>query len=269
MTLRSCRWIVLAAAGMLALAPSAAAKGPATLEICGADTCRTFKADPERGSRNLELVFSALNVGFDSTEYVPAPAPAPFYTLEVSAEGLDEGEPRTYVPSVGVTSVQMSWVRLNPSLARRYARATAGLAPAPAPAIHAARVGGVRVDDAGPYARLLGELSPAAPPADPQPHVNIILGPDRVTPWADPARALRFFPKDDLLHRGGGDWVRVPPELAAVIERDGGLQGTDTGGPPVAPLAAAGALALALLVAAGLLFARRRAGRRAPAGLAR
>ena len=267
--MRTCRWIVLAAAGMLALAPPAAAKGRATLEICGADACRTFKADPQRSNRNLELVFSVLNVAFDSTEYMPAPAPAPFYTLRVSAEGLDEGEPRTYVPSAGVASVQMSWVRLNPSLARRYARATAGLAPAPAPAIHTARVDGVRVDDVAPYARLLGELTAAAPPPGAQPHVDIILGPDRVTPWADPARPLRFFPKRDLLHRGGGDWVRVPPELAAAIELDLGLHATDAGGTPVALLTAAGALALAFLGAAWLLFARRRAGRRATAGLAR
>jgi hypothetical protein len=263
MTWRVSSRLALVASTALALAAPAAAKGPATLEICGADACRTFEADPARSDRNVELVFSALNVAFDGFEFVAAPAPAPFYTLRVSAEGLDDVEPRTYVRSEGLMSVDSRWVRLQGSLARRYLRATAGLAPAAPPVVREARVAGVTVDDPAPYGRLLDDLPRVAAAAPGQPSVEIRLTPDRVTAWADPERPLRFYADEDLLRRGF-EWVRVPPEVVAAIERDAGYE-TDAGAIRAVPLALAAAIAATLLAAGWLLLARRRGARRAPA----
>ena len=263
MTWRARRWLLLAATALV-LAPSAAAKGPATLEICGAEACRTFETSAKRDDRNLELVFSALNVAVDSTAYAPAPAPALFYTLRVSAEWVDEVETRTYVRSHGLVSLGNSWIRLDPSLARRYARASARLAPLPPPVIRAARVGGMRVDDLAPYARLLEELPRTYPRSPGQPHVDVALTPDRVTPWVDPTRPLRFFPATDLLRRGS-EWVRVPPDVAAAIEEDAASTRTDAGRTSIGALAAVAAPLLALAGGAGVVLARRRGFRRASA----
>ena len=251
------RSAALAAGVSLVLAPAAAAKGPATLEICGATECRTFRADPSRGGRNAVLVFSVLNEALDSTRFRPAPPPSPYFTLQVDAEGLDAPEPRTYVPASELMSQGSSWIAAQPDIAAALKRATTDLEPAPPPPIRSATVAGLRVDDPALYARLLGAFPAADPPADRSSAVEIALRGDRVTPWTDPDRPLRYLAATDLLQRGP-DWVRVPPALAADVERDLASVGTDARGASAGAVAIAVLLGLALLLVAWRTIGRRR-----------
>ncbi len=265
MTWHACRSLLAVAATVLLLAPAAGAKGSASLEICGADGCRSIHAAGDRPGANAKLVFGVLDEATASTSYTHAPAPAPFYTLEVRAEGLDLREPQTYVPRRSALSQGTSWVAVRPTLARSLERATAGLTPTPAPTVRRATVAGVAVADPTPYARLL-ELPPTrARPAPQSPYVEIALRGDRVSPWTDPRRPLRFFVHDELV-QNGPDWRHVPPDLAATVARDLTAAGRHERDRGLASISTAALLAGGLLLVAWMTLARARraAARRAP-----
>ena len=258
MALLRLRAAAAAAAVSVVLAPAADAKGPATLEICGATECRTFRADPTRGGRNVELVFGVLNEALDSTRFRPSPPPSPYFTLKVDAEGLDAPDPRTYIPSAQLMSHGSSWVAAQAGFAAALRRATADLEPSPPPRVRSVIVGGVRADDPSLYARLLDGFAEADPPADRSGVVEIVLRGDRVTPWTDPERPLRYVAALDLLQRGP-EWVRVPPPLAADVERDLASIGADARGASAGAVGVAVLIGLALLLVAWRTVGRRRA----------
>ena len=211
--------MVTFAAAALVLAPPAAAKGPLSLEICGAGECRRF-AD----RTHWRLVTGVLDL-YGAFRFARTSPPARYYELKVNGPGLGEwlGEDRTiyFVPSRAVARTPSSWIKPGPALVRSLRRAVDGLPPWPRPELTAVTVNG-RLTEAAPYERLLGDL----PVADPGPAlgdaVEIRVSFERRTPWTTTRRALQYFPAQRILHRDTA-WFRPPAEVARQVEVDAGL----------------------------------------------
>jgi hypothetical protein len=252
--------LVAALAATLVAAPSAVAKGPVDLEICGAGECRTLRGSGYRG-----IAYDLLDV-FGTFSFAKAPEPTAYYRLELKGRAVTDwlGEQRRlfFVPSHGVVRTGSSWVTPRAGVLRRLRVAVRGLRPWPAPALARVEVNG-RSADPAPYAALLETLPVAEPKPELGDRVEIHLFFERPTPWTTGRRPIRYFPTQDIFHRDS-DWFRPPRELARRIEADAGLAA-----PPAPPspngsargtlLAAAVAATLAALAAAavGLRRARR------------
>ena len=253
--------ISLVTLAALALAPAAAAKEPVTLEICGESACTKF---PER--RHERLVRGVFAV-VDTFAFAPPPTPAAYYELGFKEKWVRDWlgtEPMLFVPSRGAMYVGGEWRQVRPPVARRLDAATRRLAPWPRPRVTAVVVDGRRAPDPAPYEALLRAL-PAIDFGWSPRRVPIVLRSHRVTPWTDPARPIDYYPEDRAIHREG-EWLRVPGDLARVIERDAGLVRHRRESTPPFPwpdLAAAGGAALVAFVIAAARV--RRARRASPA----
>ena len=245
--------LALAAAAAVLLVAPATAKGPLAVEICGASDCRVFRWSMQE-RRHDALVRTVMNLdqGFS---FAPAPSGAAYYEIRVRAEWIERDRPYVYAPRQRLVAVGANWLRPRPDEAATVARAARGMRPWPAPRLAAVRVAGREADDPQAYAALLAALPPGDPPPPSARAVEISLAGDRVTPWSDPARPIRFFPGHDVVRRAG-EWRRVPPALARTIAADGGLVpdervrprgGTASSGDIAAPLAVLAAAALFVL----------------------
>lgn len=203
-------------AALLVLASPAGAKGPMTVKICGQNDCITVKddfTDPHGPGGTL--------VNTDALDFAAAPAPGPYYTLEIGGEWLDR-ETYYFVPEADVLRVGSNWLALRDKDITSMRSATRGLAPFPAPKLTRALVDGRPAANAAPYFALLGTLPAADYPPALARRVEIVLRADRPNPWTDVRRPLEYYPRLNLLHRQV-EWRSVPPRLAAVIERDAGV----------------------------------------------
>lgn len=208
----------LAVFAAVALAPTAAAKGPVALQVCGATGCKTIRDDFSGGGPNRGPISGILNS--DMLDFAASPPPAAYYRVELKADWI-ERDPAFYVPAAGVLRVGSNWLALPDRVAASMRAVTRRLAPWPPPALTRVLVNGRPVPDPAPYAALLGSL----PEADKLPtaarYLTIVLRADRPSPWTS-VRPLEYFPRSDLLHRYV-EWLEVPAAIARRIERDAGL----------------------------------------------
>jgi hypothetical protein len=237
--------LVTALLAALVVAPTATAKGPVDLEICGAGACRTLPSD-----RHDRLVFGVLE-SLGSFSFAQAPEPSAYYRLELKGRAVTDwlGEQRRlfFVPSHGVLRTGSSWIRPRAGLLRRLRVAVRGLRPWPAPALLRVEVNG-RSADPAPYAALLRTLLVAEPKPELGDPVEIHLFFERPTPWTTGRRPIRYFPTQDIFHRDS-EWFRPPTELVRRIEVDAGLVAPPA---PPSPNGSAGGTLLAAAVAAAL-----------------
>jgi hypothetical protein len=207
---------------LLVLTSPAAAKGPVTVKICGQDDCIKVKDD----FTNVHGPASGI-VMTDSLDFAAAPAPGPYYSLDIKDYWYDR-DTFYFVPGSGVLRVGSNWLALADKDVASLSAALRGLAPFPPPQLTRALVEGRPAPNAAPYFALLGTL-PAADYAPPLTRkVEIVLRADRPNPWTDVRRPFEYYPRQNLLHRQV-EWLSVPPGLATVIERDAGI--VTAGGP--------------------------------------
>src|SRR5918995_773001 len=198
---------------LFVLASPAAAKGPVTVKICGQDDCITVKDD------FTDAPYAAGGfVNTDSLDFAPSPAPSPYYSLELQAEWM-ERDTSYFVPASGVLRVGSNWLAFGRADAAALRAAIGELAPFPPPRLTRALVNGRLAANAAPYFALLGALPAADYPPPLARKVEIVLRADRLNPWTDVRRPFEYYPRRNLLHRQV-EWLGVPPQLAAVIERD-------------------------------------------------
>jgi hypothetical protein len=215
--------IATAVFAALALPSLAAAKGPVALEVCGASSCETFRWTQRADDPHADLVLGVLN--HDVLEFASAPKPAPYYGLELQADWLENvvmERKLFYVPTASVLRAGTNWLEVDEELDAALQAATQRLAPWPRPTLTRVLVNGRRAPIPQAYEALLGELPPgqAAPTLGRQ--IEIVLRADRASPWTSVPRPLDYYPRVNLLHRYV-EWFKVPPALAAVIERDAGI----------------------------------------------
>jgi hypothetical protein len=260
--------IALLAVALLALAPPAAAKGPTSLEVCGATTCRTFSDRTHNA-----LVYGVVNAEQDF-EFTSSPPLGSYYELRLQADWLEEGAlvPGQYffVPAGAALLVGTNWVRPSPALAHSLRAAVRGLEPFPEPGLTRVLVGGRVAADPAPYAALFADLPPGRAPRHSCKcfEVKIFVEADRPNPWTEPNRPLQFYAGAGVLHRRV-EWVKLPPRLSRLIEGDARFdEGLNE--PKASDLGAAGylggaaaALGLTGLLAVSLRARRRRRGREA------
>jgi hypothetical protein len=200
-------------AALLVAASPAAAKGPVTVKVCGKDDCITIKddfTDPHGPGGTL--------VNTDALDFAATPAPGPYYSLEIKGYWYDR-DTFYFVPGSEVLRVGSNWLALRDKDVASMRAVTRGLAPFPPPQLTRALVDGRPAANAAPYFALLGTLPAADYPPALARKVEIVLRADRPNPWTDVRRPLEYYPRRNVLHRQV-EWLSVPPQLAAVIERD-------------------------------------------------
>src|SRR5918995_5610183 len=194
-------------------ASPAAAKGPVTVKICGQDDCIKVKDDV------TDVHGSAGSIVMtDSLDFAAAPALGPYYSLEIKGYWYDR-DTFYFVPGSGVLRVGSNWLALADKDVASLRAALRALAPFPSPQLTRALVDGRPAANAAPYFALLGALPAADNPPALARKVEIVLRADRPNPWTDVRRPFEYYPRRNLLHRQV-EWLSVPPQLAAVIERD-------------------------------------------------
>jgi hypothetical protein len=203
-------------AALLVPASPAAAKGPVTVRICGQDSCISVKDD----FTDLHGPAGGI-VNADALDFAAAPAPGPYYSLEMKDYWMERGT-FYFVPASGVLRVGSNWLALPERDVASLVAALDGLAPFTTPKLTRALVDGRPAANATPYFALLGTLPAADYPPALTRRVEIVLRADRPNPWTDVRRPLEYYPRLNLLHRQV-EWRSVPPRLAAVIERDAGV----------------------------------------------
>ena len=144
--------------------------------------------------------------------------------------------------------VGVGWIETPPAAAAGLEELAGGLEPFPAPTV-------VRVDlepgyaaDPAPYLALVGSLPEGAYPSAKTPRVSLDLVTAEPSPWTPRgARVqLSYAPEERVILADTG-WRQVPPELAALIERDAA---SEPPGEPVAEPVAAPQPAVAAVPAA-------------------
>ncbi len=196
---------MLIAFGALVVAPAAQAKGPASLTICGRDECRQFMSQTHEA-----LVFGVLETHYGSRRE-GAPPLAPYYTLEL--DGWDEWDSSIYVPSVELVGSDKGWSNPTSRTETSLERAVEWLEPFPA-TIASVAVDGVAADDAAAFAALFDELPRTQAVLDVPPVKIEVRGLPEA--WVDRARAIEYFPKEQVMRRDH-EWVKVSPAVADVI----------------------------------------------------
>jgi hypothetical protein len=264
--IRRAALVVTAVAAALSLAPTAGAKGPLDLQICGASDCRTF-----HDRTHWRLVTGVLDV-YGAFSFARTSEPARYYELRIKGPGMEEwlGEDRAiyFVPSRGVVRSPSTWIRPRAALLRSLRAAVRGLRPWPLPTPTRVTVNG-RTAEPAAYEALLGVLQGAEPAPDLGDPVEIRFFFARATAWTTSRRPIRYFPAQNIIHRDT-EWFRPPSELARRIERDAGLTPRRAAPPPNGSggpmlLAAGAAAALGALAAATVAVRRARRPRAASA----
>jgi hypothetical protein len=229
----------------------------ASFELCGSSGCTAVTTR----AKALEAIV------FGDVPGVPPQPVAPYYELR-----FPFGDRVFFVPSRQALKPPLGathWRRVDEAAFAGLAPILARVDPWPPPVLTEVVVGGRLAADAQLYLRLYDALPAVAPPRGGPPGLWIVLRseraspwsvsipvpfPKRTAPWVNGFNLLEYLPEHRVLNRNG-EYVRLPADLASVIERDAGL--ADVGdGPGRWWLVAAAVLALAA-VAAGLVFARR------------
>jgi hypothetical protein len=183
-----------------AFSSAVSAKGPAAVQICGADACTTV--------RDAAMTHQMAWIGGSG---VRSPAASAYYTVRfVAGEGAQKSQALYYVPSAGAMRRldqrgAARWEPVNQTARDAYGLATAGLEPFAPPELTAARVGSRVVrGDASSYLRLYAAGTRFRGLVKPSKWLSIVLESAQPSPWTDGTSGLAYSPGLRLLRRDGG-----------------------------------------------------------------
>lgn len=251
--------VVGIALGVLALADTAAAKGPFTIAICGSTGCASVRQEVELREPDAlgNTLLAALHRGRLKAPTVSTPAPAPYLSLRIVEW---EGSPTFYyVPSRRLLRMAPYWFQAPGGFVRLLRRAAVELRPWPTPQLSRVLLGSRRVPDPSRYTVLMGPLAPAPVPTDAGKSVKLTLEAKPTSPWT--VVPLTCFPADRTLYRDS-QWLQLPKGVDCAPADNAGLAPTRASTAGSGPLAwiVAGSLATLLLgAAAGATLRGRRA----------
>jgi hypothetical protein len=206
----------------LAAPTGAAAKGEleeGSLLLCGPETCRSID-----DSGTLRALGNALWGEPGIGPWSPA-EPAAYFELRFDASPSDLAA--YLVPAAGKLHVQpnvrvgVGWTDVPRGADAALEELARGLEPFAAPTLARVDLDVGAVADPAPYLALLGPLPEGAYPSAKTPRVSLDLVTPEPGPWT-PRGAhvqLSYAPQERAI-LGDAGWRRVPPELAAVIDRD-------------------------------------------------
>jgi hypothetical protein len=187
---------LLALCGLaLVLVASAAGKG-FTYRVCGAGSCA-----PLPGSAALPGLFGVRTLA-------PPQRPGPYFELRAFADGGEIGR-WAYVPGshslwrrFGTSGTPgVSWTLLAPREDARWRHAVRGLSPFAAPAVTAATLGGVRVEDPASYLAVY-DAQPRVTGFGGEPLPLVLLS-SRPTPWTGAAASVDVYPRQGVVVAAG------------------------------------------------------------------
>jgi hypothetical protein len=240
------RLVLLTAAAALVAPGVAAAKELRQVQLCGPAACSTIT--DSQTLRQIPTGGEAIG---------NPPAASSFYTMKltVDADGHEDAWTVFYVPAANAIAAPdelgtIEWFSIHGAAATGLMRRlVADLEPYPKPEITRATVDGRAVaSDPGSYLELFAvEPAGEAVPNEAD-WVFIRLQSRQPSPWTSTASSFAYSPSAKLLERGT-EFIRVPDDIAADIERAGPL-GTD--GRSLLPWLVVGGLLAALLGLAGL-----------------
>ncbi|MCW2975869.1 MAG: hypothetical protein JWM06_1150 [Actinomycetia bacterium] len=196
---------VFVTAAVMAVAPSALAKGP--LQVCGASGCVDLGPETDT-SKWLGNAPGASSVA--------PPAPAPYFVLRFG----DFGGPQAYwIPSVSMLrtfqSTTVVWAAVAPETEAALVRLTTGLQPYAAPRGAVAFVDYDNVKRGETYLRLYTIGTPVASPPATTEWLGIWLH-GGTSPWNDGMSSFWISKKGSLLKRDG-QVLRISPAIAKRI----------------------------------------------------
>jgi hypothetical protein len=242
-----------ALAVLLALPPTALAKGETSVKICGPQGCKAFGDARQLG-------------GFpDGGPTGELPPPAPYYELHFTSRGGGASHTWStwYVPRSKFLAdfderEGTRWMVMDEP---KLAWAAAGLRPFPMPEIAAVTIGFRRVTtEPASYLRLLRVRAPNGTgylrKGSPNDWEQITFVSNQRSPWTLPQSNLHFSPSTGLLRRGV-EVLKLPEELSSDL-RHGRPIATDAPGFPVRTVVFGALVLLALLAAAGAVRPVRR-----------
>jgi hypothetical protein len=255
------RKIVALVALALATAAPAQAKDVMGLQVCGPAGCATLDRDETQG-----MLGEGSGPLWSEEATVPPAKPASYYRAVVLiGDGHEIGVrlPFWYVPGQSkLTSVRdnpsgpLAWRNAHGAWKRALDRLSKGIEPYDIPTVTRATVNGDPVSDPQSYLRLFTVTGkPHGYPSDLG--KQIILESRPRSPWTDGndivySRSARAVIRD-------GEMVAVPASVASAIEARASLDVSGRGFPWLPVLVAA---AIAMLVAAAVVAARRVPARR-------
>jgi hypothetical protein len=230
------------------LAPDAAA---ISFRVCGLSGCMEVSSAPDPGAG----------------EFISTPPVAPYYEIRYPTgdRGFVVPSREAYKASLGISS---GWSKIEANVMTTLAPALREVRPWPSPSLLEVLVGGQRAEDPQHYVRLYDEFPPVAPPRGAEKKFWIVLRSERATPWSvsipvpfpkqsfpwvNGFNLLEYLPEHGVLNRNG-EYVRLPTDLAELIETDAAVAEASNGF-NTWWIVLAGAIVVA--VGAGLAFARR------------
>jgi hypothetical protein len=232
--------------GALALAAPAVAqaKGPITVNVCGAQACASVETPAH------------MNPFDGDARAVRAAPPSPYYRLVL--ESGDERWTIFYVPSAGALALPyrdwLNWQELSGAAATDVRRLARRLQPLPPPTVSRARAGDrLLPGDPSSYLGLLAARPRIALPGNARP-LPIELSSKTASPWTNVV--FLYYPDRRLMQRGISDFVRVSPAVAARLE--GTRPPAVGGGADAFPWRAVTLVAAVLLVLGAAAVTRRR-----------
>jgi hypothetical protein len=244
--------LVVAAAGVLALAGTAQAKEIGSLKICGANSCNSMTdRDQLRGWEP--------GSGEPTSQYV-APAQR-YYTVEIGftdPEGnVVHQETAYWLPDSGLMrfkgQVTDPWWRVFPNQKAMYEKVAAGI-DAFTPELSRVTVKGKIAADPSSYLRLFGNFRYRAIPRAKLHLVSIRLTAATPNPWVSRTVILRYDAKRHLLIRPDG-YYRLPSTLGKLVMSRSSLNSkasSGSGGGGTALYAGLGVGALVALAVLGI-----------------
>jgi len=194
------------------------------------------------------------------------PPAADFYRLDLRVDGEVAGH-LYYEPVTGLAAHEdhpgtFVWTHFAPPLASAVKDAAQRVEPFPPPRVTGAQVGTRRVSgDASTYSALLGVAGPPVVPKTSEDAVAIALAASAPNPWTEVT--LRWYPRDRVLFRSPGTYVRLAEGIADDVEAARPLGGRSDGGSRI-PWIALGTGAAGLLVLLGWVLRRASAREVAP-----
>jgi hypothetical protein len=201
-----------------ALSSSVSAKGPVSVQVCGAGACTTVQ--------DAAMTHQMAWIGGSG---IRRPAPSAYYTVRfIAEEGAHDLRLLYFVPSVGAMRglderVPARWEPVNRTALKAYGHATAGLEPFAMPELTTARIGSQVVrGDASSYLRLYTVGTRFRGHIKRSKWLPIVLESAQPSPWTDGTSGLAYSPGQRLLRRDGG-FFKLSRPLASRLVRAAAL----------------------------------------------
>jgi hypothetical protein len=249
-------WIWAAVLGLVVVgAPADAAA--ASFRLCGVSGCTD--------------VTTESSVDPSAGEFIWTPPVAAYYEIHFpfGDRAFLVPSSRAYKAALGLSA---GWSEVEDEVMTALAPALRKVRPWPPPSLAEVFVGGNAAEDPQPYLRLYDEFPAVAPPRGAAQGLWIVLRseraspwsvsipvpfPRRTAPWVNGFNLLEYLPEHRVLNRNG-EYVRLPTDLAELIDRDAALS-DPANGVDDWWLVIAGGFAVGLVAAVAFAWARRRA----------